>query len=75
MEFSGGAKARKFQNCHFPRIERKFQWNEYQKVFILIPANSPTALPCLIRSPKIPAVGSKMNCIKFGNDSQYDNNC
>ena len=25
--------------CHFPRIERKFRWNQYQKVLILIPAN------------------------------------
>ena len=23
--------------CHFPRIERKFRWNQYQKVLILIP--------------------------------------
>ena len=25
--------------CHFPRIEKKFQLNRYQKILILIPAN------------------------------------
>ena len=40
MELVGRAKVGNSQNVHFPRIERKFQWNQYQKGLILIPRES-----------------------------------
>ena len=75
-KISAFSQSRKFSNSiFFSRIEKKFRWNQNQKVWILISANLltyQTALPCVKLSTKITASRCEMMYIKFSNVFQSD---
>ena len=65
--------------CHLPRIERKLQWSQFQKVLILIPgnqfSNGTSYYTELNKNTKITVAGSEKNWIKFSNAVQSGNSC